>query len=66
MRLKSKRASCRNGQKRQVDYWQDGKLAVIIKSVGKDTNNHEYFEVLLNDQTLMVWDDEIEKRDLDQ
>ncbi len=38
-------------------------LAVIIKSVGKDPNDHEYFEVLVNNQVLMAWDDELEKRD---
>lgn len=38
-------------------------LAVIIKSVGKDPNDHEYFEVLVNDQVMMAWDDELEKRD---
>ena len=36
---------------------------VIIKSLGKDPNNHECFEVLANDQVLMAWDDELEKRD---
>jgi hypothetical protein len=36
---------------------------VIIKSLGKDPNNHECFEVLVNDQVLMAWDDELEKRD---
>lgn len=41
----------------------DGNLAMIIKSVGKDPNDHEYFEVLVNDQVLMAWDDELEKRD---
>ena len=41
----------------------DGKLALIIKSVGKDPNDHEYFEVLVNDQVLRAWDDELEKRD---
>jgi hypothetical protein len=41
----------------------DGNLALIIKSVGKDPNDHEYFEVLVNDQVLMAWDDELEKRD---
>ena len=35
----------------------DGNLALIIKSVGKDPNDHEYFEVLVNDQVLMAWDD---------
>lgn len=41
----------------------DGNLAMIIKSVGKDPNDHECFEVLVNDQVLMAWDDELEKRD---
>jgi hypothetical protein len=41
----------------------DGNLALIIKSVGKDPNDHEYFEVLVNDQVLHAWDDELEKRD---
>lgn len=41
----------------------DGNLALIIKSVGKDPNDREYFEVLVNDQVLMAWDDELEKRD---
>lgn len=41
----------------------DGKLALIIKSVGKDPNDHEYFEVLVNDQVLRAWDDELEERD---
>ncbi len=36
---------------------------VIIKSLGKDPNNHECFEVLANNQVLMAWDDELEKRD---
>lgn len=36
---------------------------VIIKSLGKDPNNHECFEVLVNDQVLMAWDDELEKQD---
>jgi hypothetical protein len=38
-------------------------LALVIKSIGKDPNNHEYFEVLINDQVLHAWDDELEKRD---
>lgn len=42
---------------------QDGNLALVIKSVGKDPNDHEYFEVLVNDQVLHAWDDELEKRD---
>jgi hypothetical protein len=41
----------------------DGNLALIIKSLGKDPNDHEYFEVLVNDQVFMAWDDELEKRD---
>jgi hypothetical protein len=41
----------------------DDNLALIIKSVGKDPNDHEYFEVLVNDQVLHAWDDELEKRD---
>jgi hypothetical protein len=41
----------------------DGNLALIIKSVGKDPNDHEYFEVLVNNQVLHAWDDELEKRD---
>jgi hypothetical protein len=41
----------------------DGNLALVIKSVGKDPNDHEYFEVLVNDQVLHAWDDELEKRD---
>lgn len=41
----------------------DDDLALVIKSIGKDTNNHEYFEVLVNDQVLHAWDDELEKRD---
>ena len=41
----------------------DGNLALIIKSIGKDPNDHEYFEVLVNDQVLHAWDDELEKRD---
>lgn len=40
-----------------------GNLALIIKSIGKDPNDHECFEVLVNDQVLMAWDDELEKRD---
>lgn len=36
---------------------------VVIKSLGKDPNDHECFEVLANDQVLMAWDDELEKRD---
>lgn len=36
---------------------------VIIKSIGKDPNNRECFEVLANNQVLMAWDDELEKRD---
>lgn len=38
-------------------------LALVIKSIGKDPNDHEYFEVLVNDQVLHAWDDELEKRD---
>lgn len=41
----------------------DGNLALIIKSVGKDPNDHEYFEVLVNNQVLHAWDDELENRD---
>jgi hypothetical protein len=41
----------------------DGNLALVIKSVGRDPNDHEYFEVLVNDQVLHAWDDELEKRD---
>ena len=41
----------------------NGNLALIIKSIGKDPNNHEYFEVLVHDQVLHAWDDELEKRD---
>lgn len=41
----------------------DGSLALVIKSIGKDPNDHEYFEVLVNDQVLHAWDDELEKRD---
>jgi hypothetical protein len=41
----------------------DGNLALIIKSIGKDPNDREYFEVLVNDQVFMAWDDELEKRD---
>ena len=41
----------------------DGNLALVIKRVGKDPNDHEYFEVLVNDQVLHAWDDELEKRD---
>lgn len=41
----------------------DGNLALVIKRIGKDTNDHEYFEVLVNDQVLHAWDDELEKRD---
>jgi len=41
----------------------NGNLALVIKSVGKDPNDHEYFEVLVNDQVLHAWDDELEKRD---
>jgi len=42
---------------------QSGDLALVIKSIGKDPNDHEYFEVLVNDQVLHAWDDELEKRD---
>ena len=42
---------------------RNGDLALVIKSVGKDPNDHEYFEVLVNDQVLHAWDDELEKRD---
>jgi hypothetical protein len=42
---------------------QNGDLALVIKSIGKDPNDHEYFEVLVNDQVLHAWDDELEKRD---
>lgn len=41
----------------------NGDLALVIKRVGKDPNDHEYFEVLVNDQVLHAWDDELEKRD---
>ncbi len=41
----------------------DGGVAVVLKSIGKDPNDHEYFEVLVNDRVLMAWDDELEKRD---
>ena len=41
----------------------NGDLALVIKSIGKDPNDHEYFEVLVNDQVLHAWDDELEKRD---
>jgi len=41
----------------------DESLALVIKSVGKDPNDHEYFEVLVNNQVLHAWDDELEKRD---
>ena len=41
----------------------DAGVAVVLKSIGRDRNDHEYFEVLVNDRLLMAWDDELEKRD---
>lgn len=55
--------SSRGGKVKHINDYHNGSLAVIIKSVGKDPNDHEYFEVLVNDQVLMAWDDELEKRD---
>ena len=48
---------------RQASDEHNGDLALVIKSIGKDPNDHEYFEVLVNDQVLHAWDDELEKRD---
>ena len=48
---------------RPVTRLENAGLALIIKSLGKDSNDHEYFEVLVNDRVLMAWDDELEKRD---
>lgn len=62
VRLRSLYAS-RGGKVKHINDRHDDNLAVIIKSVGKDPNDHEYFEVLVNDQVLMAWDDELEKRD---
>jgi hypothetical protein len=41
----------------------DARLAVVIKKVGKDPNDHEYFEILMNGQVVLAWDDELERRD---
>ena len=49
--------------KRAVARYENSGPAVVIKSLGKDPNDHECFEVLANDQVLMAWDDELEKRD---
>ena len=62
VRLRSLYAS-RGGKVKHINDRHDGILAVIIKSIGTDPNNREYFEVLVNDQVLMAWDDELEKRD---
>lgn len=48
---------------RQASDEHNGDLALVIKSIGKDPNDHEYFEVLVNDQVVHAWDDELEKRD---
>jgi len=48
---------------KHVDNDNNENLALVIKSIGKDPNDHEYFEVLVNDQVLHAWDDELEKRD---
>ena len=55
--------SSRGGRVKHINDRQDGNLALIIKSIGKDPNNREYFEVLVNDQVFTAWDDELEKRD---
>ena len=62
VRLNLTRAPRFLSMKRTADE-HDGNLALIIKSIGKDPNEHEYFEVLVNDQVLHAWDDELEKRD---
>ena len=48
---------------RQASDEHNGDLALVIKSIGKDPNDHEYFEVLVNDQVVHAWEDELEKRD---
>ena len=62
VRLRSLYAS-RGGKVKHINDRHDGSLAVIIKSIGKDPNDREYFDVLVNDQVLMAWDDELERRD---
>lgn len=62
VRLRSLYAS-RGGKVKHINDHHDGSLALIIKSIGKDPNNREYFEVLVNDQVFTAWDDELEKRD---
>lgn len=62
VRLRFSRTYAMVGMKHILDDY-DGKLALVIKRVGKDPNDHEYFEVLVNDQMLHAWDDELEKRD---
>lgn len=62
VRLKLSR-SPRSASMKQALGTCGGNLALIIKSIGKDPNDHECFEVLVNDQVLMAWDDELEKRD---
>jgi len=62
VRLKRSRQNCFVSMKHSPDE-QNGDLALVIKSIGKDPNDHEYFEVLVNDQVLHAWDDELEKID---
>lgn len=61
--LRSKGYNAPHWAKRTVTKHEHSGPVVIIKSLGKDPNNHECFEVLANDQVLMAWDDELEKRD---
>ena len=62
VRLKRSRQHCFVPTKHFSDERNED-LALVIKSIGKDPNDHEYFEVLVNDQVLHAWDDELEKRD---
>jgi hypothetical protein len=40
-------------------------MGVIIKSLGKDPNERECFEVLVKDRVLMVWEDEIVNKEVE-
>ena len=47
----------------KIAAFANGEIAMVMKSLGKDPNDHEYFEVLVNDQVITAWDDELERRD---
>ncbi len=42
---------------------EDTGVGVVLKSLGKDPNERECFEVLVRDQVLMAWEDEMIKKE---